>query len=225
MLTLTSITSAFDSSECARKRPQIEEGQIEAILPPQESHTATASTDTLQAEQESSPNADLTPGTLQIIVPLQISGDNVTQNYDTVGLLIDPDGTERHQITPGEHSSGRFLQQNILIESSGPSPHTKRCVSVCAGSPESAWRLVIDEYIVHHIKKCTVSEAHRQMQNQTFALTVEELERFIAVMYARRVTEKVPYHCRRFGLKKWGVLLCKTAMARNRLCEILLFSF
>ena len=74
-------------------------------------------------------------------------------------------------------------------------------MSVCAGSPESAWRLVLDNFIVHHIRKCTVSEAHRQMQNQTFALTVEELERFIAVMYARRVTEKVPYHCRRFGLK------------------------
>ena len=50
MLTFTSITSVLDSSECTRKRPQIEEGQVEATLPNQESYTAAASTDTSQAE-------------------------------------------------------------------------------------------------------------------------------------------------------------------------------
>ena len=50
MITFTSITSVLDSSECTRKRPQIEEGQVEATLPNQESYTAAASTDTSQAE-------------------------------------------------------------------------------------------------------------------------------------------------------------------------------
>ena len=50
-----------------------------------------------------------------------ISGGDRAQDNDTAGLLIAPDGTEWHQLTLGEHSSGRFLQQSILIESSGPS--------------------------------------------------------------------------------------------------------
>ena len=94
---------------------------------------------------------------------------------------------------------------------------------VCAGNPASAWRLVINNYTVHHIRKCTVSEAHRQMQNQTFALTVEELESFIAVMYARRVTGKSALPLQEIWTEKLGVPSFKTAMARNRLCEILRF--
>ena len=54
-----------------------------------------------------------------------------------------------------------------------------------AGSPASAWRLLIDDFILKHIAKCTITEAHRQLQHETFALTIEELEAFIAVMYAR----------------------------------------
>ena len=79
--------------------------------------------------------------------------------------MIAPDGREWHQLTPGEHSSGRLLQQNILIKSSGPLSYAKR--SVCVGSHAIAWRLLIDNFIVHDIRKCTVTEADRQIQNQT----------------------------------------------------------
>ena len=58
------------------------------------------------------------------------------------------------------------------------------------GSPAGAWRLLTDNYTVHQIRKCTITEAHQQMQNQIFALAVEELESFMAVMYARGVTVK-----------------------------------
>ena len=60
----------------------------------------------------------------------------------------------------------------------------------CAGSPASAWRLLIGNFVVHHIRKRIVTEAHRQMQNEIFDLTVEELESFIAVMYVRGVKGK-----------------------------------
>ena len=219
-----SVNSGLDSSECARKRPRIE-GQVEATVLPRESYSAAASAYTSQAEQESSLNVELAPGTSQTRVTHQrnlISGSgDVAQNDDTVGHLIAPDGTKWHQLNPGEHSFGRFSKQNVLLVSSGPSPYAKR--SVCAGSPASAWRLLIDNYIVRHITKCTVTEAHRQMQNQTFALTIEELERFIAVMYARGVTGKSSLPLHELWSEKWGVPLCKTAMARNRFCEILRF--
>ena len=119
-------------------------------------------------------------GTSQTRVPLQISGGDVAQNHDTAGL----DGIEWHQLTLGEYSSERFSQQNILMGSSDPSPLAKR--SVCAGSLASAWLLLV----VNHIRKCTATEVHQQMQNQTFPLTVEELESSVAVMYARGITGK-----------------------------------
>ena len=56
--------------------------------------------------------------------------------------------------------------------------------------------LFIGDFILKHIANCTITEAHRQLQDEKFALTIEELEAFIAVMYARGVTGKsaLPLH-------------------------------
>ena len=78
---------------------------------------------------------------------------------------------------------------------------------MCAGSPVSPWRLFIDNFIVHHIRKCTVTEAHRQMQNQTFALTLEELESLLLSCARGELQEKVAYHCTSFGLKKESAIV------------------
>ena len=65
-----------------------------------------------------------------------------------------------------------------------------------ADSPASAWRLLIDDFVLKHIAKCTIAEAHRQLQDETFALTIEKLEAFTSVMYARGATGKsaLPMH-------------------------------
>ena len=47
-----SVNSGFDSSECTRKRPRIEERQVEATVPPHESYTAAASTDTVKLNRK-----------------------------------------------------------------------------------------------------------------------------------------------------------------------------
>ena len=70
----------------------------------------------------------------------------------------------------------------------GPTSYTKR--NVFAGSPASAWRLLIDDFILKHIAKCTITEAQRQLQDEILAQTIKELEAFIAVMCAREVTGK-----------------------------------
>ena len=113
-----------------------------------------------------------------------------------VGLPIVPDGIEWHQLTPDEHSSGRFWQQNFLIKNSGPSPYAE--VNVCAGSSAST---------VHHIRKCSVTEAHRQMQNQTFAPTVENRRALLLLCTRGELQEKETCHCTSFGLKN-GVCRC-----------------
>ena len=86
-----------------------------------------------------------------------------------------------------------------------------------------ARHFLIDNFIFHLTRKCPVTKAHRQMQSQTFSLTVEELESFIAVVYAWGVTGKSGLPLPEVWTEKWGVPLWKTAMARNRFCEILRF--
>ena len=121
----------------------------------------------------------------------------------------------------GHSSVGRCSQRNILWKTSGPTPYTKR--NVFAGSPASAWRLLIDDFILKHIAKWTITEAHRQLQDETFALTIEELEAFIAVMYARGTTGKSALPLHDLWTENWGVPLCKSAMSKNWFCEILRF--
>ena len=47
-----SVNSEFNSSQCTRKRPRIEERQVEATVPPHESYTAAASTDTVKLNRK-----------------------------------------------------------------------------------------------------------------------------------------------------------------------------
>ena len=108
-----------------------------------------------------------------------------------------------------------------MRKTSGPTPYTKR--NVFAGSPASAWRLLIYDFILKHIAKCTITEAHRQLQDETFALTIEELEAFIAVMYARGAKGKSALPLHDLWTENWVVPLCNSVMSRNRFCEILRF--
>ena len=112
--------------------------------------------------------------------------DGAAENSNII--FTAPDGTKWLQITTGDLSVCRHPQQNMLREVSGPTPYAKR--DAFAVSPASAWRLLVDNFILKHITKCTVAEAHQQLHNQTFALTVEESESFIAVMYTRGVRQK-----------------------------------
>jgi len=78
-------------------------------------------------------------------------------------ILAVPDAKEWLQITPGDLFAGRRRQQNILRDISEPTPYGKRILF--AGSPASAWRLLVDNFILKHITKCTVTDAHRQLHN------------------------------------------------------------
>ena len=68
-------------------------------------------------------------------------------------------------------------------------PHTVKR-NVVAGSPASAWSLLIDNFILKHIAKCIITEAYCILENQNFELTIKELETFIAAINARGVTEE-----------------------------------
>ena len=87
----------------------------------------------------------------------------------------------------------------------------------------SAWRLIIDKFILEHIQSCTVTEVHLQTRCEDFTLTVEELEPFIGIMYARGVTGKNDIPLTDLWSKNWGVAFCKQMMFRNHFKEIFRF--
>ena len=136
-------------------------------------------------------------------------------------VLTAKDGTKWKKVQVGEQSTGRLASHNILKECPGPSSCARR--NIQAASPASAWLLFIDKFILKHIRKCTITEAHRQTESKEFCLTNNELLAFIAVMYARGVTgsNDMPYHT--LQTENWGVPLCKKTISRNRFSEILRF--
>ena len=102
-----------------------------------------------------------------------------------------------------------------------PTPNAKKNVFV--GSQTSRWYLLVDNFILKHIIRSIVTKAHRQLQNQMFAFTVEELEAFIAVMYAWGVTGRGHLSWHDIWTESWNMSLCKGTTSRNRFCAILRF--
>jgi len=84
-------------------------------------------------------------------------------------------------IESGRGASVRFGSHNVLREQPGPTPHATRNVS--EDKVSSAWRLFIDDSILHHIKRCTEAEAARAGE-QNWSLAIEELDAFIALVNA-----------------------------------------
>lgn len=77
---------------------------------------------------------------------------------------------------------GRLFRQNVLCETVVRTPYAKR--EICDDIVSSARLLLIDEPILRHIEKCTEIVTHRQLQDNAWAITLEELDSFIAVLYA-----------------------------------------
>ncbi|XP_047098277.1 uncharacterized protein LOC124712029 isoform X2 [Schistocerca piceifrons] len=83
----------------------------------------------------------------------------------------------------GVTTPGRIGQQNILKETRGPTPHAKRHIS--NDNVSSAWRLLVDQSMLKHIKKCTEAEAQRLLGNDSWSSHLEELDAFVALLYVR----------------------------------------
>jgi len=90
--------------------------------------------------------------------------------------------TKWTDIESGRGASGRFGSHNVLREQPGPTPHATWSVS--EDKVSSAWRLFIDDSILSHIKGCTEAEGAREGE-QNWLLAIEELDAFIAHVYAR----------------------------------------
>jgi len=58
------------------------------------------------------------------------------------------------------------------------------CACACACTV-SAWCLLTDERMPHHIKKCTDAEGKRQLGDDTWSISIHEIEAFVSLLYGR----------------------------------------
>ena len=70
-------------------------------------------------------------------------------------------------------------------------------------------------------QRCTIAEAHRQMQVNTWSISLEELDAFIAVLYARGAFGAKGQSVKTLWSDVWGPPLINETMWRNRFSDIL----
>jgi len=106
-----------------------------------------------------------------------------------------------------------------LRDRPGPSSYAKR--GVVAGTKKSAWNLLFDDFMLRHIKQCTETEARNRLENDEWALKIEDLEAFFGIMYVRGATGASKLALHNLWSNNYGVQIVKDAMPRNRFQEIL----
>jgi len=124
-------------------------------------------------------------------------------------------------LVDADNTSGRRSQQNVLKETSGPTGYAKRNIE--HDSPSSALRLFLSKPMLNLIKTCTEAEARLKLGNDDLTVSLEELEAFIAICYARgalgsRVLDKYDVWD-----QDWGPPFFEKTMSRNRFSEIMRF--
>ena len=128
------------------------------------------------------------------------------------------DGTVWTPLKPGIQVAGRLQQQNILKEIPGPSSHAKRNFD---GTVRGTFNLLIDEPLLRHIQQATVVEARRQLQSTTWSMPLDELNAFLAILYARGAYGAKGLSIKSLWSSTWGPQFFPDTMSRNRSQEIM----
>ena len=148
-----------------------------------------------------------------------VGGDAQTQNPMSQNTARD--GTVWRSIDAGTPAVGRVLQQNIIKEISGPTPHAKRHIS--DDQVESAFKLLVDETMLRHIVRSTEAEARHQLGDESWTMSCDELDAFIAILYARGAYASNGLCIKDLWNKIWGPPFFTQTISRNRFYEIMRF--
>lgn len=131
--------------------------------------------------------------------------------------LVSPDGTV-WTVTEAGGTSGRFSCQNIFKDRVGPTPHAKRNVD---DTCKSAWQLMFTTKMMQHILECTIEEARRELLDENWNITLDELDAFIGILYIRGAIGASSLDLDSLWSIKWGNSIIKAIMSRNRFREIM----
>ncbi|XP_043485877.1 uncharacterized protein LOC122513536 [Polistes fuscatus] len=116
----------------------------------------------------------------RVLISSEEETENTFEETETAA-----DGTVWSKIDEGG-IPGRLPSTCIFKGVTGPTGYARR--NVMANNLVSAFSLIINDYIIKHIKKCTEEEASRIL-NYDWTTTLPEIRAFIGILYARGAYE------------------------------------
>ncbi|KAJ8876547.1 hypothetical protein PR048_020992 [Dryococelus australis] len=131
------------------------------------------------------------------------------------------DGTKWEIVSTTTTHPGRLQKQNILRQTPGSTLYAK--ISVTATRVASSWRLLINEPMLKHTKLCTESEARKQLEDNTWHISLMEIDSFIALLYAHGFNCAKGLEVDSLWSTKWGPQFFRDPMSRDRFREIMKF--
>jgi hypothetical protein len=148
------------------------------------------------------------------------SDENSEETSDDDDALVAKDGTRwRRQLSDTPSRRGPARAENVFRQTSGPSLKAKRDIHN-EETAMSALSLIVNEQMLRKIQGYTIAEAELRTGNK-WILSLEELESFIGLLYARGImgAKNIPLH--ELWTEKWGNNIFRKTMARERFKEIL----
>lgn len=132
--------------------------------------------------------------------------------------LVSPSGIEWRFQQSNVALPGRRAAHNVLSEIPGPTSYARRGISE---KYVTAWRLLIDDTILRHIQKCTEAEAHHRLGHSNWSLSLQELEKFISILYVRGALLQKNVAVNDLWDSCWGAPFFSKTMPRDRFKEIM----
>ena len=139
----------------------------------------------------------------QAQIPASTAGD---------GQIVARDGMKWTIVTQTT-LAGRFQSQNVFTAKPGPTAYARTVTR-----PVDAFRLLIDNGMLRHIKRCTVEYA--QTKETTWDLTDDELDTFVGLLYLRGVMNAINFPLDLLWSDEYGCQAFRQAMPRNRFRQI-----
>ena len=136
-------------------------------------------------------------------------------------LIQGRDGSRWRKIAVSSASQGRLQSHNILRFQPGPTSYS--FCHVDTDSPVSSFRVLFDEPMLRNIRKCTVEEGRRQTGDQTWNVSLQELDKFIGLLVSRGVIGGRNFPLKSFWGKTWGCEMFSKTMPRDKFLEIMKF--
>ena len=125
---------------------------------------------------------------------------------------VSRDGTE-WRIVATTAPVGRVQAQNVFTAKPGPTNYTRTVTTAL-----DAFRLLVDEGMIRHIKRCTVEYAHTC--DVSWDVTDDERDAFIGLLYLRGCMNARNFPLDLLWSEKYGSQAFRQAMPRDRFKKI-----
>lgn len=128
-------------------------------------------------------------------------------------VVTSREGTKWKILLPETELPGRVQQQNVFTAKSGTTPYCRLVTT-----PLEAFKLLIDDGLLRHVKACTLEFAH--ITDAAWDISEQELDAFIGILFLRGVMNAKNFPMKLLWSDMYGCQAFRKAMTRNRFTDI-----